>query len=657
MVLFSEKIGLISTLLICSLAVNSQTLVTYGNNTISKEEFLRAYNKNKPATTHREKSMRDYLELYTDFKLKVKAAEMIRLDTAKQIQYDIQNFRDQIKENYLSNEQGMQLLVDEAAERASRDLHVIYFSVPVLPNAVPADTLKAYNAVKALYAGLKNGTSDYERIVAAVSAAHFPTRYSDIGYVTAFTVNYNIENIIYNTKIGEISEPFRSPRGWNLFKVVAARPATGKWKVAQILFAFPPGADERTLAGIRQKADSVYGLLQKGLSFEEAAKQYSDDRLTAQAEGEMPEFGSGKYNTSFENNVFALRNDNDYTKPFESSLGFHIVKRISRSTIPSDKKDAGYQFEIKQKVMQDTRINSEKEKFAKEIIIKTGFKRTSVTDAELHRYADTLMKDPSEERVESLPLSKKPVIIFRDGTVIKGNEWLKFVREYNSNPEQKKISNKVLADKFLAAAASDYYKKHLENYNSDFKYQMREFKEGNMLFEIMERNVWSKAGADSVGLAGYYNAHKENYKWTESADVLIFNCDDEKTADETKSAVATGEHWTAIAEAGNGRVQADSGRYEISQLPGTASGSKMVAGSFSPVMKNADGTVMFLKFLQIYPANMQRTFNEARGLVMNDYQNVLERRWVAGLRNQYPVKINESVFKTMISEAGNLSGR
>lgn len=644
-----KKISLFFSGLLCGLFVHSQTLITYGNNIISKEEFLRAYNKNKPATADREKSMREYLGLYTDFKLKVKSAELLRLDTSSQIQYDIRNFRDQITENYLSNEKSMQLLVDEGARRSSSDLHVLYFSIPVSLSATPADTIKAFNAAKALYTALRKGDADYEKTVAVISSDYSPAKYSDIGYISAFSVNYNFENIIYNTKQGDVSEPVRSAKGWNLFKITDVRPAAGKWKVAQILFSIPPAADLNIRNAIKQKADSVYGLLQKGLSFIDAAKQYSDDRLTYLAGGEMQEFSTGKYSLPFESKVFLLANDNDFTKPFETTIGYHIVKRLSRTAVPEDKNDPSYQFEIKQKVMQDMRINSEKEKFAKEIIAKTGFKRTQVTDAELHRYADSLMKNPTAQNTSALPISKKTILIFKDGSAVKGNEWLQFVRDYYSNPEQRKISAAALSEKFFATAASEYYKKHLDIYNSDFKYQMLEFKEGNMLFEIMERNVWSKAGADSAGLINYYNAHKENYKWAESADVVIFNCEDEKAADKIKEAVATGKFWAAIAEDSGGKVQADSGRYEISQLPGTAAGNKAAAGSFSPVMKNADGTVMFLKFLHTYPANMQRSFSEARGLVINDYQNVLERRWVTTLRNQYPVKVNETVFKQLLN--------
>ena len=138
-----------------------QPLFTYGNNTTGKDEFLRAYNKNKPVTTDKEKSIREYLTLYTNFKLKVKAAKDLRLDTLSQLKYDVQNFRDQIADNYLNDESLLQKLVKEAADRSAKDIHVLYFSVPVAEKATPADTLKAYNAAKELYKQLKAGSTNY----------------------------------------------------------------------------------------------------------------------------------------------------------------------------------------------------------------------------------------------------------------------------------------------------------------------------------------------------------------------------------------------------------------------------------------------------------------------------------------------------------------
>jgi peptidyl-prolyl cis-trans isomerase SurA len=177
---------------------------------------------------------------------------------------------------------------------------------------------------------------------------------------------------------------------------------------------------------------------------------------------------------------------------------------------------------------------------------------------------------------------------------------------------------------------------------------MQEFKEGNMLFEIMERNVWSKAGTDSGSLKKYYEAHKENYKWTASADVLIFNCATEKLATEALAASKASKTWAAIAETSNNQIQADSGRYEVAQIPGNNQGVKISTNTYSEITKNVDGSASFVKYVKLYDANMQRSFAEARGLVINDYQNVLEQQWVGELKKKYPVKVNEVVFKEML---------
>jgi peptidyl-prolyl cis-trans isomerase SurA len=512
-----KKFCMLCAMALCTGSAFSQTLIYYGNSEVGKDEFLRAYNKNKPAVTDKEKALRDYLDLYTNFKLKVKAAQELHLDTVAQIRYDVQNFRDQVTENYMGDDKGIQALVDEGAARAVKDVHVLVFSVPVAANAKPEDTTKAYNAVKEAYSILQKG-SDYEDAVTALSEKYVPVRYSDAGFVTAFSLPYEFENIVYNTKPGNVSAPYRNAKGWYVLKVTEERPDAGKWRVAQVLLAFPPNADNITKLAVKQKADSVYGLLQKGLAFGDAAKLYSDDRMTYMAQGELPEFSTGRYDPAFEAQVFKLAANNDITTPFETPYGYHIVKRISRTPVPADKNDPSYQFDIKQKVIADSRMNSVREKFAKDVMVKTGYKRPAgVSEAELYRYADTLMKNPTIENTNDQPISKKNIIIFKDGSPIKGDEWLKYVREVKSTPDQSKVeSNKVLWDKFATQSALNYYKKNLESYNSDFKYQMQEFREGNMLFEIMERNVWGKAGADNAALKSYYEAHKTNYKWAQA---------------------------------------------------------------------------------------------------------------------------------------------
>ena len=622
----------------------AQPLFTYGNSATGKEEFLRAYNKNKPASTEKEKAIREYLSLYTNFKLKVKAAKELQLDTLAQLKFDVQNFRDQIADNYLNDEAMLQQLVKEAAVRSKKELHVLYFSVPVAEKALPADTLKAYNAANELYKQLKLGANNYTELITGISAKIAPSTYNDAGYVSVFSLPYNIENIIYNIPVGNVGEPFKSKKGYNIFKVIAARADVGKWKVAQILLAYPPDADYNTKLAIKQKADSIYNLLQNGLPFAEAAKNFSDDRMSYMNAGELPEFSSGKFNMVFENNVFNLKTDSSITKPFETNFGYHIVKRLSNTDKSSDKNENDFLGDVKQKVLLDARINLVKEKFVKDITIKTGFKKSSVfSDVQLIKYADSIIKNSTLDANKFLPISNKALFTFKDGTIIKGSQWLQFVKDNNINADVKN-DNLSLLKLFTAQSILSYYKKNLEQYNADFKYQMQEFVEGNMLFEIMERNVWSKAGADSARLLTYYNANKIKYKWQESADIIVFNCTSETVASNTIASLKKGEHWQSIVEKSNSEVKADSGRYEMEQLP-TA---KADAGQFSPIVKSVDGTATFVMFLKIYPPQQQRSFTEARGLVINDYQAILEQQWVESLRKKYKVNINETVLKSIL---------
>ena len=638
-----KKIYLLFAMLVCISTVHSQTIFTYGNNAVGKDEFLRAYNKNNTPITDKEKSLREYLDLYSNFKLKVKAAEELHIDTLPQIQYDIENFRHQVEENYMSDEKGVARLMDEAFNRSQIDLRVIHFSAEA---SKPEDSLQAYKNISATFDALSSGDINYQSV-----AEKNNTRFGDLGFVTVFTVPYEYENIIYSLKPGQVSKAYRSKNAWHLFKLVEQRKSIGKWKVAQILFTYPPDAGEEIKKMVQKKADSVYMLLKNGADFTRMAKEYSDDKLTYLTGGEMPEFGTGKFDHDFENEVFKIAADGEITKPFTTPFGIHIVKRLGFTATPAEKENTTLQFELKQKILQDSRINSAKEKFAKDIIATIGYKKsTAVKNADLYRYADSVSKDASVDNTDKFPISNKAIATFKNGS-LKGSDWLKFVRGYKSNTEQYKgEANPELWNKFETISSLEYYKKHLEEYNIDFRYQMKEFKEGNMLFEIMERNVWSKAAGDSVGLLNHYQANKQNYKWAASADVLIFNCSNEKAAAAAMAAVKNEKSWKEIADESEGSIQADSGRYELSQLIVDNLGKNTPGqNTYSVIIKNNDGTASFVKYINIYPADQQRNFEEARGLVINDYQNVLEKKWLEQLHKKYPIKINEAVVKQMLN--------
>ncbi|MEX1203576.1 MAG: peptidylprolyl isomerase [Ferruginibacter sp.] len=640
-----KKYYLIVAIATANYTASAQTFITYGTNNISKQEFLKAYNKNKTPADNTEKAVREYIYLYSNFKLKVKAAAELGIDTLPQIQYDISNFREQIMENYLNDEKVIDQLLQETFSRVKTDRRVLHFSIPVAVDASVADTQQAWAVAKELHIQLKKGNTDYNEIIAKAGPSIIKQR--DLGFITAFTLPYQYENIVYGLNKNEVSAPYRSKTAWHLFKLLEVRPSAGRWRIAQVLIAISPDADEARKAAAQSRANEAMGKINSVVPFAEVAKTYSDDKLTYLNGGEMPEFGTGTFTNEFESQVFNLKKDGDISQPFLTSFGYHIVKRMGFTPTP-EIADEAYLFDLKQKLMRDERVNTEKEKFTRDLIEKVDVKELKeVKPADLSRYADSAITNTALKQTLVYPISNKNVLKVKN-ELVKGSDWLAFVQQYKTNlSEYKGETNSQLWNKFVEITALNYYKKNLESYNQDFDFQMQEFKEGNMLFEIMERNVWGKAISDSAGLKEYYQYNASKFRWAESADVLIFNCNAPKVAEEAIIALKKGKNWRALAADQSAVMQADSGRYEIAQIIGANFASTPKKGNFSAITSNIDGTSTFVMYVNVYPPNQQRSFDEARGLVINEYQQVLEKNWIEELRKKYPVKVKEAMIKEM----------
>lgn len=626
-------------------STSAQTLFTYGTNTVSKDEFLKAYNKNKTPDAGSEKSLREYLDLYIKFKLKVKEAAALQIDTLPQIQYDAQNFKNQLEENYLNDDKTMSVLVDDAFKKSQKDIHVLHFYVPLNPKSSADEVAKAEKAIDEAREELLKGETNYDEMVEESKQKGGLLKGADLGFITVFSLPYPIENLVYELKPGGVTKAYRNKSGLHIFKNAEERVSAGRWKVAQVLLAVPPDVNGPELKIIERRADSLYNALQSGADFTALVKAYSDDRMTVQTGGEMPEFGTGKFEPPFEKAVFALKKDGDVSRPIFTNFGFHIVKRLAQTPAPTEKTDEVLTL-LKQQVLADPRVEIAKANFTRDITAKTGFKRNpSVKDAELFQYADSVSATGA---VKNFPLSKKIIFSFSKSNV-KGSDWLNFVRDYKLNKDvYKGEDNQALLSKYTATVITEYYRKHLEEFNEDFKYQVKEFKEGNMLFEIMERKIWSKAAADTVGLKKYYAANKTKYFWDQSVDAILFNCNNMKTAEDAVVALRSGKDWEKITDASEGTIQADSGRYEIAQLQIPVGAAFSEGTVTSPLLNAGDNTAGFVKVFKRYPAGQQRSFDESRGLVINDYQTYLEEQWVALLKKKYPVKVNEKVFRSLV---------
>ncbi len=640
-----------STLLLLSLialGVSAQPLFTYGTKSVSKEEFLRAYNKNNTYEKTNEKALREYLDLYTKFKLKVQAAYDLRLDTLPSQRAELQSFRSQLVQNYVNDESSVKLLVDEAFTRSQKDIRISHIFIPVNETDSAPIMEKAKQQIQAAYKQLQAG-KDFGEVAMNFSAdPSVKTNKGDLGFITVFSLPYALETLAYNTPLGKFSAPYRSKIGYHIFKKTDERKAIGKMRVAQVLLNIPGDADVATRQDFKRRADSIYQAATKGADFGTLAAQFSGDNFSFQTRGELPEFGPGKYDPAFEKAAFALSTDNEISHPILSEYGYHIIKRISHINIPTNKNDREYVAQLREQVVNDARIEVSKKTMQQKIRKLTGYKKGIFNVKDLWTYSDSVLKD---KPVPSKTTIRPNTILFSfTKQNVTTNDWLAF-RRSTDGTDRLTIgkTNPEILEYYVDLVAMEYYKNHLESFNKDFAFQMKEFKDGNLLFEVMQRNVWDKAANDSIGLRKYFTTHKNTYWWQNSVTGMLFTAVNEKTANEAMEKLkANISDWRTIAEGFEGNLIADSGRFEVEQLALPAD-YKFVSKTFTPFIKNqTDTSVSIVYILNHFPERSPRSFEEAKGYVINDYQVYLEDQWIAQLKKKYPIKVNEAVLRSLL---------
>ncbi|MBS1762501.1 MAG: peptidylprolyl isomerase [Bacteroidetes bacterium] len=586
--------------------VNAQTIFTIGNTKITKQEITEAYNRNRTGDNDTT-SLKSYADLFLNYKLKVKEARALHLDTLPLLVADVQNFKRQLSENYMTDEEETNKLLNEAMRRSAKDIHVVYFKADYKSFN---DTISATKAITTAEE-LLNTSTDYNKIAQATGL-----KFSDAGYLTVFSVPYNFENLIYSLSTNEVGR-LSTPSGIFLFKVIDSRDDIGVWKIAQILIAVEPGVNDDS--NQKQRADSIYNLLNAGMPFDEAALKFSDDRYSYSVGGELPETRSGVNSQAFEKAMLSLKKDGDISKPVRTKYGYHIIKRMQ--VYPSE----SY---VKQQLFKDDRIKASVDKFNEGISKITN--PQIIKNPSLFGYADSLDLPAKIRNKALLRYNKKTVTI---------GDWIDYYR--NNNPN-KDISKEELWKKFIVFSNREYYRNNLEDFNRDFKSRINEFEEGNLLFEIMERKVWEKANADSVGLKKYYDDHKQNYVWEKSAELITFSSEDMNALSMLHDKMETGDKVEFISK----NIHSDTSRVELTQLTAIAE-SELIAGKVLPLQSPGEGEGTFTVVQKIIPAGGIKSFDDARGEVVNDYQLKLEKEWVEYLRKKYSAVIVESEYSKL----------
>ena len=606
-------------------AAQAQTLFTYGSKPVSKQEFIQAFNKNPtPDTTSRKTALQNYLDLYINYKLKVQDAYDEKLNNNDEYRNESDNFKKQLADAAVNNEANLNSLVEEAYQRSQKDLNLNQIFIPAA-----TDTLAAYKKINDIYTALKAGKA---------LPGDDTVKETPIGYITAFTLPYEVENIVYALKPSGFTAPYHSSVGYHIFILKDERPAVGSRKIEQILFTVPPGSSEAEKAAVAHTADSVYQLIQNGASFTAMQSQFSIQQQNDKTDVEV---SVGQYSPDFEKEVFALQKEGDVSKPFQTAYGYNIIKLIEKIPTTIDPNDLASKGMLQQKVQEDERLELAKQKLVQRWKILTGYKPAAYDAATLWRYTDSASTGMPLTSFKTI--NKSTVLFSFTKQKITVADWLQSMPLQTAS-----VSYPVIMHEFVNNATTNYYKNHIEDFNPAIKPQLDEFNNANLLFAAMDKHVWTKASQDSAGLVKYYNANKEKYKWAPGADAVVFSAGSKQIADEVAAKVkANPAGWRAIVDSYGSLVQTDSSRFEKDQLPLKGDVALQQGYISTPEQNDAQEGYTFVYITNVYTQPEQRSFEDARGLVINDYQQVVEAKWIDELKKKYPVVVNQQVYASI----------
>lgn len=662
--------GILALLALALVATTSQksedeVLMTVGTEEVTVSEFETIFQKNNNLDEIDEEYLREYTDLFVNFKRKVLDAEAMQLDTSADFQKELAGYRSQLARPYLTDKQAEEDLIVEAYDRMQYEVRASHILVKVDEGATPSDTLEAYNRVLSLRKKVLAGSNfaDVAKTHSADPSAK--SNGGDLGYFSAFRMVYPFETAAYTTSVGKVSMPFRTKFGYHIVYVTDKRANRGEVKVAHIMIeelsigGNPPTQEETETAKARK--DELLELFERGETFEQLVR-FSDDKSTAKKGGELPWFGTGQMVSSFENAAFSLENIGDISEPVKTMYGWHVIKLLDRKGVPIFEEAKS---DIERKIKRDSRSSRGQERLVAKIKKENDFKEFSNLS---FFYAADLESIWTTE--EGLKTEGKELFSL-GGKTYTQEDFVNYISA-NRTPVDKTKQDQVVHQMYNAwvtqtcIAIED---SQLEQKYPEFKSLMKEYRDGIMLFDLMDSKVWSKAAEDTVGLAQYYQLVKENYNWGERADASVFTCMNIEVANRVRhlllnrtSAKGLSGEDIASLDLGKGEFYlTDEGILKIlnreNALNVLLEDKKYLRGDNAHVdavwrkgitqNEVLDNAVVFAEIRKILSPSL-KTFEEAKGQVISDYQSYLESAWLKELEERYPVVINEEVFQSLL---------
>jgi peptidyl-prolyl cis-trans isomerase SurA len=678
---------------------NEPVIMTINGKPVYKSEFENVYKKNNGKEINKEqKSISEYVDLFSTFKMKVFEAEANGLDTNSAFKTELAGYRKQLASPYLTDKNVNDALLVEAYERMKTEVKAQHILIRIEEGALPKDTIEAYTRLMIIRDAILKKTisaariAEYENILKKSSAginkssnkkdsANYQSKLNavtnlsaytntvedlfiavakktsedpsavenggDLGYFSSLQMVYPFENTAFKLNVGEMSMPIRTRFGYHILKVNDKRASQGEILTAHIMVSFAKDMGEKDKANLKTKIDEIYAKLKSGSKFEEIARQFSDDKQSAEKGGQLQWFGSSRMPIEFEKASFALQNNGDYSEPFTTKYGWHIVKRLDKKGLASfDDMKA----DLKQRIGKDSRTQAGKTSLIAKIKKENNFKENVMSKTPFLKVLDSTVYQGKWEAKKADKLGNKE--LFTIGTTKKTqNDFAKYIESHQT--ARAIMDNNMFLQQsykeFVDETVINFEDAQLEAKYPEYKNLLKEYRDGILLFDLTDREVWSKAIKDTAGLRVYYSKNKTNYLWEERAETTTYKCLNDKIAKQVRGLLNKNKTEKEIIDIVNKSSQLNLTSESVTYLKGEnkdvdANWKKGIVSN--NIIDSKENKVVVLVINAILDKT-PKTIAEAKGTITADYQTYLEKEWLSYLKNKYTVKVNEDVLKSI----------
>ena len=626
-------------------------LLTINSNPVYSSDFTKVFNKNLDLVVEEsQKNVAGYLDLFIDYKLKITEAYAQELDKNQQYIKEFKKYEDQLAKKYIYDKRVVSKLVEEAYDRSLEEINAEHILVLSNLNDSPNDTLKAYNKIKEAHVKALKGENFTSLVIEYSEEPGAKKSKGKLGYFTAFQMVYPFENTAYNTKVGEISQITRTSFGYHIIKINDRRKKKPKINVSHIMIF---SNKDKKAEDPEERINELYAMIMQGEPFEKIAKQFSEDKNTGVKGGQLKTFGLGDLKApKFENAAYSIKNEGEIIAPVQSAFGWHIIRLNEKFSIPSfeEQKD-----DIEKKVKGGARALVVTQAINNKIIKKYGFKEGESYIS----YFNNFVNDSILSRkwtYSSIPLTENQILFIIGDHDVTYTDFAEYLRDNQKTIKKYINKESLLIDmyvKFKNETLKNYFKERLEVENTEYATIINDYRNGLLVYDVMNKNIWQIAKTDSTGLKDYYETKKNNYKWKKRLDVDIYSSSDEITTKQVQTLLMRGEELATIKKQINsdGKINvitvSDVFEIDQSELPEDIIPEKGVSD-----IKLNDGFYVVVNIKEVIEPTLKE-FDEVRGTVISDFQTEIEKKWMQSLRDKYEVKINNKSLKKLKRKLDN----